>query len=318
MSSSQLPGPRYHLVIFFAVRERSYLHFALFGLATVAMDMCFEGPAHQFISPGNPDAALQWFLPSAFMMMGMQLTFTCSVLDAHTYAPRLAKAITWFAYGIFACIPVLFFVPRLVAHIGFIVVSTPDLVLCLSAGFITMRRGYAPARIYLLSWGVFFACIGTMVLANNGVIASSLFTDQVVLRLGSAFQIVIFSLVLAKRVNLLREQVRETSERLVESQQERIAAQEEALAIKEEAAANLQRKVDERTRELHENMTKLRRLFDSLAQGVFSFGKELTVLGNWSVAAEQIFGKQDLENTDVRTLLSAPMAPWDPEKDCLE
>src|SRR5690606_18735230 len=99
----------------------------------------------------------------------------------------------------------------------------------------SVRKRYAPARLFLLSWAMFLAGTAIYTLVAFGVIPKNFFTEYGV-QLGSALEMLFLSVALSYRYASLRNE----NERIVS-----------------EANVQLERKVAQRTRELRNLLDQL-------------------------------------------------------------
>lgn len=113
------------------------------------------------------------------------------------------------------------------------------------ATFIVMRRGYAPARLFLLAWGMFLFGTSMFTVLAFGIVPKNFMTEYGV-QIGSALEMLLLSIALGYRYASLRNE----NERIVN-----------------EANLQLERKVAQRTQEVRSALIQLedahRRLRDS-------------------------------------------------------
>jgi signal transduction histidine kinase/CheY-like chemotaxis protein len=98
-----------------------------------------------------------------------------------------------------------FFIPYHGSVLVSLVASLTGCCLGLTAGLLSWRRGYPPARYYTLAWACFL--IGTCIFAFNkfGVLPANLFTENA-MQLGSALEVVLLSFALANRINVAQQE----------------------------------------------------------------------------------------------------------------
>jgi len=72
-----------------------------------------------------------------------------------------------------------------------------------------MRKGYRPAKFFLLAWSIFIAGVLLYILKDFGFIRVNFFTKYT-MPIGSALETVILSLALADRINTLKKEKEES------------------------------------------------------------------------------------------------------------
>src|SRR5690606_29829917 len=116
----------------------------------------------------------------------------------------------------------------------------PVSLLCWIAGIILFTRGLPVARYFVVAWTAFFVGALSMAAAKFGLLPINFFTNHA-LQLGSALEVVLFSLALAGRIHI---------------------AKQEKLAAKQEAIKNL-----ERFKGMYDNA--IERIFQCTLEGRF-------------------------------------------------
>jgi diguanylate cyclase (GGDEF)-like protein len=235
----------YNLVLWLALRDASYFwylfHISAFGLVLFTLN----GYGFEYLWPNSTWLADRSVpLSICLALIGMQ-QFSRTFLELPTrfktgnrislafiaFFTLFAIASIWLPYRIST--PV---VSRAVlAGVAWIVIAT----------FIVMRRGYAPARLFLLAWGMFLLGTTIFTLLAFGLVPKTLLTEYGV-QIGSALEMLLLSIALGYRYASLRNE----NERIVN-----------------EANLQLERKVAQRTQEVRSTLMQLedahRRLRDS-------------------------------------------------------
>jgi uncharacterized membrane protein YhaH (DUF805 family) len=128
-----------------------------------------------------------------------------SFLGSKTRMPRLdrllwALSVLWFAAS-FASLLLPF---KQAAQIVTFLALT-SVIVVLSVGAFSVRRGHPGAKYFLLAWSAFVFGVAVQVLHNNGLLPSTLFTSHAVL-IGSALEMVLLSFALADHINVTRRE----------------------------------------------------------------------------------------------------------------
>ncbi|MCP4346061.1 MAG: PAS domain S-box protein [Desulfobacterales bacterium] len=145
----------YNLVLFIVLGERSYLYYVLmlFGVAFHFATLEY-GLSYQYLWPNqivfNHIATI--FFPSISMFFA--LNFAISFLQTKIYAPVLHP------YLLGLRVPYLFFMIFSVmqkinwTQAGLAFITVPAITIIMMAGVQAWRKGYQPARYYILAWSI--------------------------------------------------------------------------------------------------------------------------------------------------------------------
>jgi signal transduction histidine kinase len=105
-----------------------------------------------------------------------------------------------------------------------------------------VRKGSRPARFFLMAWGVFLLSIIAFILKDFGILPYNTITKHI-LQIGSAVEVILLSLALADKINILKKEKQESQARELE------ALQEKEKMVREQNII-LESKVNDRTRDL--------------------------------------------------------------------
>jgi diguanylate cyclase (GGDEF)-like protein len=206
---------------YLATRDRAYLYYVCFVLFYLIFEMTWRGIAGEYIWPRHTgiDDAVEVTASSLAITMG--LLFTRKFLETRTWAPAADRILRVFlAAAVVNSICTLVF-PFL------IMVQITNILLLFSAAalipitFIVFRRGFRPARFYLLAWVMLLCGCMIFALLNFGLVPSNGLTRNA-LSLGGSLEMILLLLAVIDRYLLLRRE----SER---NQRERLDAVEKRL-----------------------------------------------------------------------------------------
>lgn len=222
----------YNLFIYLAVKETSYLYYVCYAFFILALQFSLDGMAYQFLWPAANDWHEVSFLLCIAFASAFQSLFTHSFLDLEHRLPLIDKCLMALvavlvlcaAYSIGGSYAVMI---RIVVGLVF-----PISVLCLLAGGILFARGVAVARYFVLGWSVFFLGVLALAASKFGLLPINFFTNHA-MQIGSALEVVLFSLALADRINI--------------DKREKLAAKQEAI----------------------ENLERFKGLYDNAIEGIF-------------------------------------------------
>jgi hypothetical protein len=237
----------YNLFLFISLRDRSYLYYILFITSYLLFQLSREGIGHQYLWSDFPNYPEISVLMVLFTLIGW-IKFTQSFLQTQKYIPKIDKI--FFFASIFLIVFNLSVI--LIRFIGFFknyqytfIITFNSLVIpitILIIAIIRWKQKYKPAKYFLLA--MLAPILGTIIhsLSIFSLLPYNFYTGKS-LALGFTLSVVLFSIALADRINLIKE--------------ERVQAQAEALKnaelnqqlIKEQNII-LEQKVNQRTIEL--------------------------------------------------------------------
>lgn len=242
----------YNGFILFTTRDLAYLYYVFFALTlgfTFATSLGYTtfllGDFHWFLKkyPALP-ASLATIFGGLFPLL---------LLQVRKYAPRWV----WGIYIVVAC----GLANAILALLGYThfsslmtkLLATFPILVYLVVAVLIYRKGFQPAKIYLFAFLGFeiFVILYILVHENNFLPILRPFSPYF-LQLGSAWEIVMLSMALASKINLLKK--------------EKQIAQLENLHLVKEQNALLEEKVKERTNELKSTVDNLHQTNDELTQ----------------------------------------------------
>jgi len=208
----------YNLVLYFSLRDRNYFWYVLYVSFLGLYFFGINGLLHEYIfssvSGGMIVRMDLSFLGVALLGTGL---FTRSFLMTRRNAPLADKFLIF--YTVLAGILVAFSpfsgssTVKFYTTFGLVATFIP-----IGAGLICWKRGFRPARFFLLAWTVFTFGGIVYALTWSGVLP---FTELNLhsFQIGSAFEAIILSLALSDRVRILRwerEEARRQERRYME------------------------------------------------------------------------------------------------------
>jgi len=235
----------YNLVLWLTLRDPSYFwylfHISAFGLVLFTLN----GYSFEYLWPDNPWLAnVAVPLSICFAIIGMQ-QFARTFLELPKRFPR-GNTISFAIIGI--CIALgaaSLWLPYSISTPWATRTVIISVLWTVTAAVVVLRRGYMPARLFLVAWAVFLAGTATIAALAFGLVPKNMLTEYGV-QIGSALEMLLLSIALSYRYASLR------------NENERIAA---------EATMQLERKVAQRTQEVRSALMQLedahRRLRDS-------------------------------------------------------
>lgn len=240
----------YNLFIYFTVRDRSYLFYVVYILFIGLTQATLHGYGTKYLWPDSP-----WFMVHAIFLVPsvtgiVAIIFVNNFLQVKTYAPVLMR----FSYVIAAVYVVGIGLGVLGQYFtSYNIIDFNALLLSIYMLWVAiriMRRGYRPAKFFLLAWSFFLICVIVFVATSKNVLPYNTYTASI-LELGSAVEVMLLSFALADRINILQREKEESQKKALETlkENERIVSQQNVI---------LEEKVKERTAELETSNRNLK------------------------------------------------------------
>jgi signal transduction histidine kinase len=247
----------YYLLLFASTRDRNFLFYSLYlgGFALWSFGF-LGGYGYQFLWPDQPGWNNQFDILIPALVYITATLFVTRYLDTRQRTPVLHRLL-WGLTAVLQIAPLLMmgqtgapgWTPAIVrATDFFIVISSLLVLLYLGAGLVALRRGFTPARYFVLAWS--FLILGGLIqqLARlPGVIPINALTANSI-AVGSTLEFLLLALALGDRFNRLKD--------------ENLAMERRAREVHAAHAATLEIKVQERTRELHAAMDQVKVALD--------------------------------------------------------
>jgi len=195
----------YNLFLYAAVRNRAYLFYVVFVVLFSGTQAALDGTSTRYFFGAWPSLA-NTFTPFIIGVAQMAATlFTQSFLQTRRLAPRLYK----FLYGFLAFqslgVPLSLFASYSVSVRFVAATSLVTAIICEIAGVMIWRRGFRPARFYVLAWTSLI--IGSIMapLISFGLLPANAFTVNAQ-RVGSALEVALLSFALGDLIKLIERE----------------------------------------------------------------------------------------------------------------
>ncbi len=235
----------YNLFIWITTKETSYLWYVTYLIPTLLFTASWRGYALEFLWPAQ--VSLNNYITSMAALTSLAaLIFSNSFLNTSRFAP-LVRKVSYLVFIPFSAVVVgtnlAGYNATSVQALQFLALSNIFLYLM---GFVVLRKGYKPARLYLLGWGVIFIAIIHSTLSNFNLLPKNALTEYMI-ELGTSLEVLLFSLALADKITFYRREKEvaqkevlkalEVNKKIVEDQNE-ILEQKVVAKTQELTAAN--------------------------------------------------------------------------------
>ncbi|MCG6142641.1 7TM diverse intracellular signaling domain-containing protein [Leptospira mtsangambouensis] len=195
----------YNLLIYVSVRERAYVYYCLY-LTTLGINYSLLGGFFKQLLV--PDISMS-IKPYLYVSVNASLTFvglfSLSFLNLKKVNPWLDRVIrlSVLAFGFMSVLA--FFLPHNWMEVSFIYTFPYMFLLLMSAGAYSYKKGVKSSLFFLLAWFTLFVGVIVDSLTKASLIPFSTFGRYGV-QIGTAFEVILFSLALGRRLRFLLEE----------------------------------------------------------------------------------------------------------------
>src|SRR5688572_28674351 len=235
----------YNLFLASATKDKIYLTY-VGHLVSVVIAITF---ANGYPFSDEP-FLLKYYIGWVPIFFSFTTLFAVQYLNLPVHAPLLNKSL-WIMLGCFFLIPVLFSLGldlSLGAYV-FQFLIFPFFLTLLFSGIYLLYKGHKNARLYVLGWSFEIVSVLVSFMAMDGFLPFNIATRNAIY-FGTSMEVLMFSLALADRLNILR--------------QEKDRAEAERLTIIREQNRVLEQRVVERTAEIHHRVKNNLQIISSL------------------------------------------------------
>lgn len=248
----------YNLFVFFSVKDKSYLYYVIYITCILLTQTTLQGYTFQYLWPEIPfvNKYSLIFLPSLSGITGM--FFMNVFLKTYIFSKRLYR-ISFFLIAPYIFAYVISFVGEI--GLGQVIVqlnSTIISIYMLITPIVVLRKGFKPAKFFIVAWSVFLVGVLVFVLKDMGILPFNNLT-RYTMQMGSCLETILLSFALADRINIMRKEKDLFQQQAIE------ALEEKQLLIKEQNIT-LDRKVKERTTELNNALENLKQAQSKLVE----------------------------------------------------
>ncbi len=200
----------YNAVMFVSMRDTLYGYYIFYAASVICSYTIIHGLVIKYFFPTAAPYASSVLTASLFLTYIGALLFSKEFLAMKTFAPRFERFMVSVALVFCVCIVPVVVMPSL----GWIIpiASTVGNIVMLLAAVLSVRKGYSLAWFYLIAWLMFFFGTTYFGAVSSGLIVADTTPVFTILTASTAFELTMFSFILAYRFRRLRDDV-ETAER---------------------------------------------------------------------------------------------------------
>jgi len=247
----------YNFFIYLGLKDSTYLYYVLFVFTYMLFQLSVNGMAFQYFWPeqiwwANNCTPLFIFLAYIFATQ-----FTRNILDTPKNVPRIDAILrAGLVLSIIGSVLTLFIGYNLSIRLATLMSLT--VVALIVAGFICMIKGYRPARYYFLAWSVSMLGVTVYALKTFGILPHNFITHWGI-QLGSAWEVILLSMGLADRFQLMKQEKEQMQTVYARELEEAHGELEKSFRDMEQFKNSLETLLEERTADLsrvNENLSR--------------------------------------------------------------
>ncbi len=225
----------YNLFLFFSLRMKSYLYYVIVITFTLLGKLSINGSAFQYLWPNSPE----WntYATPFFVAMGciFILLFTRSFLNIDRYI-SVFKYIMHGLIALNATVILALFFSHYAALYMMLIATFLTFSTVLISAVIALSRGARQARFYILGWLIFLTGVFITILGRAAVLPYNSFVSYAG-QGALTVEVVLLSLALADKINIMRKEKDITERKLQENQELMIQNLKQADELKDDFLA---------------------------------------------------------------------------------
>jgi hypothetical protein len=281
----------YNFLVYLAIREIKNIYYIMYILSVAAYAMSYDGIGFQYLWPNHPEWNNYAIGFTLYAVIVWALIFTRRFLRTRAHAPQLDKILKWTI------------VARSVLFVGEVFLFQELLtyrnieIIPLSIIFYTAitvwRKGYRPARFFVIAYGVLFTGFFIRALVYFNVLP---FTTPLHYSLHFSFvlEMLFLTFALGDRIRILKGMRDRALRRTIHQH-------EVNMQLKDKVNRELEQKVQERTLELNEKNHQLEESNQKLERQAFEINQINSILDldNWKLknSIREVLNERMLEKT---------------------
>ncbi|MDH4127347.1 MAG: ATP-binding protein [Spirochaetota bacterium] len=227
----------YNLFLFLSLKDIGYLYYVLYIMSIGISHTIFNGLAHEYFWPSYPD----WNNQSTSFFVGLTsfwaIQFTRSYLMIKKITPKFDILLK-----IFMGLNCILMLISLFSYTPFTYKLTSTLALfsvivILLGAFLSLRKKYKPAWFFLIAWFSLIFGILIFLMRSFGILPN-IFITVYGMQIGSALEVILLSLGLGYKINIIRQEKEKMQTELVNIQEIAITNLNKIDKLKDEFLAN--------------------------------------------------------------------------------
>jgi len=265
----------YNLLIFIITKDKNYLIYILYITFFGMFQLAMNGLAVQYLWPDMP----WWAIHANPFFIGMSCLFgayfSIKFLNMPVIIPRFNKIMQFLmAMSILLAVSSLF-ADYFITIIAGQILPLTMIFVGIPAAVISLKRGNRSARFYLIAWTAFFIGVILSTFRVMGLLPHTFLTEYGI-QIGSGLEMILLSLALADRINIMKKEKEEAQQEVITSQQVMVTSLNKS---KEE--------IEEAHKLLSLSEEKYRLLVEESSDIIFTLDENLNfITANFAIANE--------------------------------
>jgi two-component system, sensor histidine kinase RetS len=195
----------YNLFIYLSVRDQSYLYYIGYISAFTLFQASMQGYSFEYFWPNNT-----WWANTNIPFLGILSLFFAALfarnfLHTKELLPRLDNALIFIASALFITLPIIIFGSYNAGIYSAIISSFIFFNLVLLTGIIAAYNGNRTAKFFVIAWSIFLIS-GVISMLGMLDILPLEYGNQIAIQIGSALEVILLSMALADRINLIEKE----------------------------------------------------------------------------------------------------------------
>jgi signal transduction histidine kinase len=193
----------YNAFVYVSVRQREYLYYCFYVVACVLVQSTLNGHAFQYLLPNWTWLANRMLLLSASITVWVALLFIRSFLNLKESLPWMYRSATFFSWSSALTAVVCLIAPYRVSIVLVVLGGIPANLSTFVGTMVLVVRGHRPAQFFFAAWVTFLIGVLLSYLRLLSIVPTNIVTTWAI-QLGAALEVVLLSLALADRINIMR------------------------------------------------------------------------------------------------------------------
>ena len=195
----------YNLFIYASIKERSYLFYICYISSFTICQLSLEAYSFEYLWPNNT-----WWANINIPLFGVLSLFFASlfareILQSRTVLPFFDKVLITITSSLFFTLPIILLGSYNAGIYASLTGAFVFFNLILLAGILAALKGNRTAIVFVIAWSIFLIS-GVISMLGMLDIVPMKYGPQAAIQIGSAIEVILLSLALADRINLIEQE----------------------------------------------------------------------------------------------------------------
>ena len=253
----------YNTLIYLAIKEIKYMYYTFYILSVGIYAMCIDGIAYQYLWPNQPGWNQLAYGVALYAIILWSAVFSMRFLRTKRRVPKLHRLILVVLAGrSILFLYALFFDPSLfrLRNIEIILLS-----IIFYSSIIVLKRGYQPARFFVIAYGILFLGFLMRALIMWSIIPFNII-NYYSLHLGFILEMLFLTFALSDRVRILKTNRDRALKRIVTQHEENVMVINRINRALEEKVAARTEDLNQKNKELEQTNHQINRQSQEIAE----------------------------------------------------